>query len=154
MEISGEGDMSQEQLVEQTTSILETVRKINEALKDTKISELCEKLEAYAKALDAIVNRKHHMFTLHFAKIGHNEYKIGLYADDVYIYTIYVQHDVTIDSLFESIFTNQELRNKLINDIYETLSEIAHEVAERADLVKQIKEIKQRLEEEDPDPVF
>jgi len=146
--------MSQERLVEQTTSILETVRKINEVLKDSKIAELCEKLNAYSATLDAIVNRKHHTFTLHFAKIGHNEYKVGLYADDVYIYTIYVQHDVTIDSLFESIFANQELRNKLINDIYETLSEIAHEIADKANIIEQVKRIEERLKEEDPDPVF
>jgi len=154
MEISGEGDMSQEQLVEQTTSILETVRKINEVLKDTKVSELCEKLKAYARALDAITNKKHYMFNVHFSKLANQEYKVQLYVDGEHIYIVYIPHDASVDTMFERIFALQEIRDHVVSKIHDTLVDIAHEIADKANIVQQIKEIEERLREEDPDPAF
>jgi 2-hydroxy-3-keto-5-methylthiopentenyl-1-phosphate phosphatase len=150
--------MSQEQveakLVEQTTSIVETIKKINEALKDTRISELCEKLYAYAKALDAIVNKKHYIFELQFELVGTAyagmEYIVRLYVGNEQISSISIDTDATIKAMFEKIFTSQEMRSHIVNTIHKTLAEIAEEIAEKADLVERIKEIEERLEEEDP----
>jgi hypothetical protein len=155
---AGEKNMSQEQvetkLVEQTTSIVEIVKKINEILKSSKISELCGKLEAYSKALEAIMNKRHYMFELHFSITSYahapDEYKVNLYVDNEHVYTIYVPLNTTIDAMFEKIFTSQEARNELVNKIHKTLAEISEEIADKADLVKRIKEIEERLEEEDP----
>jgi len=150
MEISGEGDMSQEQLVEQTTSIVETIKKINETLKDTRISELCEKLKAYAHTLDAITNKKHYWFEVHFSKLANGEYKIELYVSGEHIYTVYVKSDTAVDAMFESIFAMQEIRDHVVSKIHDTLVDIAHEIADKANLVERIKEIEERLREEDP----
>jgi N-glycosylase/DNA lyase len=150
--------MSQEQieakLVEQTTSIVETVKKINEALKDTRISELCGKLDAYAKALDAVINKKHYMFKVHFSIVGYayagTEYAIRLYVDNEHIYTVYVPLGTTIDAMFEKIFTSQEIKSSVVSKIHDTLADLASEIAGKANLVERIKSIEERLEEEDP----
>jgi hypothetical protein len=150
---TGETYMSQE-LVTQVEEIRKEVEKINEILKSSKISELCSKLEAYAEALDAVINEKHYMFKLHFSITSYShagrEYKIQIYVDSEHIYTLYVPLGTSVDALFEKIFTSQEVRNELTNKIHKTLIEIAKEIADKADLVKRIKEIEERLEEEDP----
>jgi glutamate-1-semialdehyde aminotransferase len=150
--------MSQEQietkLVDQTTSILDVVKKINEALKDTRISELCEKLNAYAKALDALVNRKNYMFELHFSIVAYthagSEYRIRLYVDNEHVLTAYVPLGTTIDAMFEKIFTSPNYKEELVDKIHGTLTELAREITSKADIVQRIKEIEKRLEEEDP----
>ena len=150
MEISGEGDMSQEQLVEQTTSIVETIKKINETLKDTRISELCEKLKAYAHTLDAITNKKHYWFEVHFSKLANGEYKTELYVSGEHIYTVYVKCNTTIDAMFDNVFGSQEIKSEVVERIYKTLAEIADEISSKADLVERIKSIEEKLEKEDP----
>jgi len=52
--------------------------------------------------------------------------------------------------MFEKIFTSQEIRNELVNKIYRILAELASEIASKADIVQRIKEIEERLVEEDP----
>jgi hypothetical protein len=155
---AGEKNMSQEQveakLVEQTTSIVEIVKKINEALKDTRISELCKKLDSYRRALDAIVNKKHYIFELQFELVGTAyagmEYRVRLYVNDEQIWSISIDTDATIKAMFEKIFTSQEMRSHIVNTIHKTLAEIAEEIADKADLVKRVREIEERLVEEDP----
>jgi len=150
--------MSQEQvetkvetkLVEQTESIVELVKKINETLRESKISELCKKLYAYGRALDAIVNKKHYMFELQFSVVGYNEYRVQLHVDNEYVGTVYVPLNTTVDAMFEKIFNNQELRERLVSEIYETIAELAEEIASRANLVERVREIEKRLVEEDP----
>ena len=146
--------MSQEQVVEQTTSIIEIVKKINEILKSSKISELCNKLYAYAKALDAVINKKHYVFEVQFELISSmyagSEYRVRLYVDSEQIWSISIDTDATIKAMFEKIFTSQEIRNELVNKIYRILAELASEIASKADIVQRIKEIEERLVEEDP----
>jgi hypothetical protein len=150
--------MSQEQveakLVEQTTSIVETIKKINEALKDTRISELCEKLYAYAKALDAIVNKKHYIFELQFELVGTAyagmEYIVRLYVGNEQISSISINTGATLKEMFEKIFSSQEIRDYVVGKIYRILAELAEEVANKADVIQRIKEIEERLVEEDP----
>jgi DNA repair exonuclease SbcCD ATPase subunit len=144
----------QTELVEQATSIVEIVKKINETLKDTRISELCGKLDAYSKALDAVINKKHYMFELHFSTVAYahagSEYKIRLYVDNEHVFTVYVPLGTTIDAMFEKIFTSQEIKSEIVKKIHDTLAELASEIAEKADIIQRIKEIEERLEEEDP----
>jgi hypothetical protein len=154
--------MSQEQietkteveLIKQAASIVEVVKKINEALKDTRISELCEKLNAYAKALDALVNRKNYMFNLQISIVGYahagTEYAIRLYVEKEHIYTVYVPLNTTIDAMFEKIFTSQEIKSSVVSKIHDTLADLADEISRKANIVKLVKEIEERLEEEDP----
>jgi uncharacterized protein YqgV (UPF0045/DUF77 family) len=150
--------MSQEQieakLVEQSTSIVEVIKKINEALKDSKISELCEKLSAYSKALDALINKKHYMFELHFSIVAYahagSEYRINLYVDDEYIHTVYVPLGTTIDAMFEKIFTSQEIRDSVVKKIHDTLVDLAEEIASKADIVKRVEELEELVREDDP----
>jgi len=150
--------MAQEQvetkLVEQTTSIVEIVKKINEALKDTRISELCKKLDSYRRALDAIVNKKHYIFELQFELVSFtytgSEYRVRLYVDSEPIWSTSIETDATIKAMFEKIFTSQEIISHIVYTIHKTLAEIAEEIADKADLVKRVREIEERLEEEDP----
>jgi len=146
--------MSQEQteakLVEQTESVVEIVKKINEALKDTRIAELCEKLRSFANALDAVIKKKHYVFKLHFYAYSSSEYKVQLYVDDEHVYTTYMPIDTQINAMFEKIFASQTMKEDLVGKIHEILSEIAKEIAEKANLIQRIKEIEERLEEEDP----
>jgi hypothetical protein len=143
-----------EELVKEAISITEIVKKINEVLKDSKIDGLCRKLDSLAKALDAVVNKKHHMFELHFSVTSYTyagrEYAVRLYVDGEYIYTAYAEPNTTIDAMFEKIFTSEEIKSEIVRKIHETLAELASEVASKANLVERIKEIEERLEEEDP----
>ena len=142
--------MSQEKpLVEQVESTIEVIKKINEVLKDSEIDALCKRLDAYGKALNAIINKKHYMFELHFDIVS-SEYRIQLFVDGEYIDTVYVPLGTTINALFEKIFTSEEIKAKLTNNIYEVLAELAREVAEKSNLVERVKELERRLVEEDP----
>jgi len=136
-------------LVEQVEAVTEIVRKINETLKDSRINELCKRLDAYGKALNAIINKKHYMFELQFDIVS-SEYRVQLFVDGEYIDTVYVPLGTTINALFEKIFTSEEIKAKLTNNIYEVLAELAREVAEKSNLVERVKELERRLVEEDP----
>jgi hypothetical protein len=147
-------EQTETKLVEQATSMVDIIKKINEVLKHSTLHELCSKLDAYAKALDAVINKKHYMFELHFSIISYahapSEYKVNLYVNDIHVHTVYVPLGTTIDAMFEKIFTSQEIKSELVKKIHETIAEIAEEIAGKADLVERVREIEERLEEEDP----
>jgi hypothetical protein len=150
----GETAVSEAKLAGETTSILETVEKINEALRDTRISELCAKLKAYARALDALVNKKHHWFDLQFVvnvyQYAGSDYRVNISVNGELISSITVGRNATVDTVFERIFTSQEVKSEVVDKIYKTLAELVSEIASKANLVERIKEIEKRLEEEDP----
>jgi len=146
--------MSQEQLVEQAISVIEIVRRINEVLKDSEIAELCRRLDSYATALDAVVNKKYHWFDVQFVLVSTahagTDFTVRLYVKGEYIYSISVERNTTIEQMFEKVFSSQELKTELTNRIYDILSEIASEIASKANIVQRVKELEERLREEDP----
>jgi len=143
-------EQTEAKLVEQITEVAEVIKKVNEALKDSEIDVLCKRLDAYGKALNAVIKKKHYMFKLHFDIVTYSEYKIQLYVDDEYVYTVYVPLGTTIDALFEKVFTSQGIKTELTNKIYDVLSELAREIADKADIVRRVEEIEKRLREDDP----
>ena len=134
---------------EKVEEIVDMVRQLNETLKDSRIDELCKRLDALATALDALANRKHHWFDMYFTASA-EMFNVKLHVKGEYIGSLSVEKSITAEQLFERIFGSQELRDDVIKRIHETLTELAREVAEKSNLVERLKEIEKRLREEDP----
>jgi predicted house-cleaning noncanonical NTP pyrophosphatase (MazG superfamily) len=145
--VAGEKDMSQSR-VEETISEIE---RINEVLKDSKIGELCDILDAYGRALRALVEKRPDRFDIMFIAHADRSYTVKLFVGNEEISYMSVNGNTTINDMFERIFSSQEIKDKVVTMIHKTLAEIAIEIAEKADLVRRVKEIEEKLKEEDPD---
>jgi hypothetical protein len=140
--------MSQEEVV---TKILEEIKKINEVLKDEKISELCRELRARAGALEAINKKYPSTFTLRFVR-GGDVYYADIYVDNVKIAYLQCNSNTTLDKMFEELFSSEEIRASLLHEIHNTLAELAKLVAEKADAYERLKKIEEELGELEEDP--
>jgi len=132
---------------EKVEEIVDMVRQLNETLKDSRIDELCKRLDALATALDALANRKHHWFDMYFTASA-EMFNVKLHVKGEYIGSLSVEKSITVEQLFERIFTSN-IKENLVSEIHKTLAELTAEVADKANIIQKVKELEKRLAKED-----
>jgi hypothetical protein len=148
------------------TKIVEEVKKLNEVLKNTRISELCSKVYCLSKSLRKLAERDYDAFDILFFKpvifeagkeIRTSTLTVQLYSCSKKVYEIKVDESITIAELFNKIFDeSKNIEEQLLSEIYATLHELVREIALSADLVKRVEEVERKVEEIrskiEPDP--
>ena len=129
-------------------SIIEEIKKLNEVLKNSRITVLTEELEAYARALRAVIVKSTDDLHLEFHYNQDMNYKIYIITSGYYIDNLVVSKDTSVASLFNTIFTSRELREALVEKILMTITEISREIAAKANLFERIRRLEEALERE------
>jgi hypothetical protein len=146
--------------------IIEEVKKINELLRNSRISELCDKIYCLSRSLDKLAERLNYdAFEILFFKpvvfeAGEvkptSEVVVHLYSCNIKVYEMRVDENTTITELFNKIFTVDEIKERILSKMYAILHEIVREVVLSADLVRRVEEIESKIEEIrrklEPDP--
>jgi hypothetical protein len=145
--------------------IIKEVKKLNEVLRNSRISELCDKVYCLSRSLSKLAGRMYDAFDILFFKplifeAGQEKQVstliVQLYACNVKIHEIRVDEGITIVELFNKIFESEDIKKQLLSDIYVALHEIIREIALSADLVRRIEEIERKVEDIrskiEPDP--
>jgi hypothetical protein len=136
--------------------IMEEVRKINEVLRNSRISELCDKIYCLSRSLYKLAERMYDAFDVLFFKplvfkegeiIQTNVLVVQLYSCSEKIHEVKVDENTTIAELFNKIFESEEIRKRLLDEMQVVLHEIVREIALSADLVRRIEEIESKVED-------
>jgi len=120
------------------------VNEINEILKDTKIEMICKQLETLADALKAVVSEAKYAFTL---QLNCTERYVSVNYRDLLVAYLEVNPETTISEIFKKLFTQSYTKEQLAEKIYRTISELADELAQKANIVKQLRELQQQVED-------
>jgi hypothetical protein len=134
------------ELLKSTGAIVEEVKKIKEVLKEWKIDVLCDELDAYAQALNAVVNKDTDPLMLNFHYDMAGNYVVYVYSKGFNVGRVFVSTETSIKDLLNVVFNSEELKKKLVKDILRIISVIASEIAEKANLVERIKSLERALD--------
>jgi hypothetical protein len=137
--------MAEKEVVEMAKSVVEEVKKINEILKDTRISKLCDEISAYAKALERAV----HGFIIDFA--------YRFYGDNVAVYDIFsadrpielwtgaLPSGQDIAAVLRTVVTSDAFKGEVMRKMLLAIAELGKELADKADIVRRVEELEKRL---------
>ena len=137
---------TEKNLFETIDEIKDEIKKINEMLKDSRIADLCDELNAYARTLEAILIKDSDILHLRFHYDLAGGYVVYLVVNGYYTGEVYVENTKSISDLFKTIFESQGLRESLVKNISRILVEVSKEIASKADLVERIKRLEETIE--------
>lgn len=153
---------------EKLDKIVKEIEEINKVLKNTRISELCNRLYCLSKSLKKLELTEgfnYDSFELLFFKpviieggeiVPTSEVTVHLYSCGVKVGEIKVSEDTTIAELLLRIRENEEIRRRLLDEMQIVLHEIIREIVLRADLVRRVEEVENKIEDIrrklEPDP--
>jgi hypothetical protein len=138
--------MSQVEIEKKIIEIVEELKKLNEILKNQKISELCDVLYCLSKSLYKLADKSYDAFDVIFFK-GRDGVLVQLYSCSTLVHEVKVSEDITIRELFEKIFSDEQLRKRLLDEMQIYLYRIVREFVIDVDLPRRLEELEREIED-------
>lgn len=141
--------MAEKELVEMAKGLIEEVNKINEMLKDSKISELCDEVYVYARALEDSLEGKISIFafrieggTIHIYDIFRADRPIELWSG------LLPEASTNVIEMLKSLVSSEGFRVEVMKKMLKTINALGAELANKADIVRKVRELEERLRED------
>jgi predicted RNase H-like nuclease (RuvC/YqgF family) len=140
--INGDGKMPD--VLNTLNEIKAKINEINNILNDTKIATVCEILDILGEGLRAILERNKTKFHL---QMDYNERSLNIYVRDIYIASIDVEETTTLKEIYEKLFSSDEIRQRIVEKIYDKIAELATILSWRADVIRELRNVEREIEE-------
>jgi uncharacterized coiled-coil DUF342 family protein len=131
-----------ENIINTIQEIKTKLAEINNIIKDTKLADMYDALEILSVALNAVISRDKRPFTL---QMDYTERSINITVKGLYITSIEISGNTTIQEIYEKIFNSDEIKQRIIEKIYEKISELAETLSWRANIIEKLKYIEQEI---------
>jgi hypothetical protein len=135
-------------IVEVTKNIVEEVKRINELLKSSAIGKLCEELYALAASLEESLERMivHFAFRIEGGTIY--VYDIFRASEPLELWSARIPETPNIVDALRGLVSSEEFRVELVRKILKTIAMLGKELAEKANVVRKVQELEERLRED------
>jgi hypothetical protein len=142
--------MAEKGLVEMAKSLVEEVKKINEILRDSKIDELCDEIYVYAGALGDSLEGKISTFAFRIEGGTIYVYDIFRASGPIELWSARIPESTDIIEMLKNLISSEAFRVAVVEKMLKTISVLGKELATKADIVRKVQELEEKLREEDP----